>query len=228
MKKILLLFGGLYFAILFSACSNTSGTDQSLGEINGTVFNRITNEPLSNSAFFFLNDSFITQSENYGTYTIDNVHEGTYILICSSLGFLDTTIIMEITNGKKATLNIYLQESKTTGRIYGEFQDMTLFNQQLQNDSSLSTYSAKNIFDATTGATLQSKFLFYEVPLRNIHLGDSLIAVSDGFGQYWKTLQIGTYQLTGSCPGYNSSSQIIHIEPGALQYLNFFLERNQP
>jgi hypothetical protein len=67
--------------------------------------------------------------------------------------------------------------------------------------------------------------LEYEVPERQVFLGDSLLTVSDGFGQYWFELQSGTYWIRGSCEGYKDVSQVVRVLPDSKTYYNFFLPR---
>ena len=112
-----------------------------------------------------------------------------------------------------------------TGTVLGEFQDETLWNQRLQEDSTLAEWSEKQICDAATGATLQSKTLGYLVSDRVVSSQDSTLTTSDAWGQYGIIIDSGTYSLTGSCEGYESITHVVNVLPDSIIYVNFILPR---
>jgi hypothetical protein len=91
----------------------------------------------------------------------------------------------------------------------------------------MADWDSKTVYDAATGATIQFKTLHVEIPERRVTLGDSLLASADGWGVYYFKIRTGTYSITGSCDGYESVTQVVHVEPNGRQYVNFFLPRKR-
>ena len=152
--------------------------------------------------------------------------EGTYELICSALNFRDTIEYVKVVGGETVRHDFSLQPDSTMGRIVGEFQDLFIFKDSLQNNPGLADWDEKQIFDAATGATIQMKWLQDPVGDREVYLGDYLLGKSDAFGQYGFILQCGTYPVEGKCEGYISKTHIVKVLPDTKIYLNFILERD--
>ena len=216
------------FVILsfFIKCDNTTEPKQTKGIVKGTVKNVLGGNALGiHSAYIFINDSLVAKTDESGKYLIASIEEASYFLTCSALDFRDTTMQVNVIGGKTVTRDFFLTPDSTTGKVFGEFQDLVLFNDSLQTNPSLKFWDARDIFDGVTGATLQSKTLLYEVPDRTVLLDDSILAVSDGFGQFWFEMQCGTYCLKGCCEGYQEATQVIKVLPNTRNYVNFFLDR---
>ena len=223
---ILMLILQIFFVSFFIKCDNVTEPKEIRGTITGTVKKILSGDgSIIHPAYIFLEDSLIATTSESGEYTISSIEQGSYFLICSSLGYSDTTTLVQVVGGKTITHDFYLTPDSSTGRIYGEFQDATLFNQNIQTNPALVDWDAKQIFNDITGATIQAKTLQYDVPDRKVFLGDSLLAISDGWGQYWFQIQCGTYPIRGCCEGYYDTTQVIKILADTRSYVNFFLYR---
>lgn len=210
----------------FINCNSSTKPKETKGSIQGTVNNVLSGDvSIIHPAYIFLEDSLLATTDEYGNYSISIIEEGAYQFTCSALNYRDTTKQVQVIGGKTVTIDFYLTPDSSTGRIYGEFQDIIIFNNSLEIDSSLTDWDAKQIFEGVTGATIQRKTLLYDVPDRKVYLSDSLLAISDGFGQYWFEIQCGTYCIKGSCEGYNDATQVIKVLPNTRIYVNFFLAR---
>jgi hypothetical protein len=211
---------------LWIACKQTTEPKTRSGDVRGTVRSGSPGDAsVIRSAFIFLEDSLLATSDSAGAYTVSSLPEGTHRLTCSTGGHRDTTAQVLVEGGKTAVLDFYLTPDFSVGRVAGEFQDQALFNDSLKTNPSLAGWDAKTVYDAATGATLQTKTLQVEVPERRVMLGDSLLATADWWGQYWFKIRTGTYAITGSCEGYESVTQIITVEPNGRLYVNFFMPR---
>jgi hypothetical protein len=120
----------------------------------------------------------------------------------------------------------YNETPTSTGTLYGEFQDGTLFAQKSNENPDLQGQTAEQMWEGVTGATLQAITLQYQVPERKVIIEDSIVAISDGFGQFHCTLPSGKHTLTGTCDGYITKSQTIEIVPDTKNYVIIVLERN--
>ncbi len=226
MKKYilpLLLVIGIIFAYL--SCDNTTEPKETHGTITGSVQDISHNGTSVHPAYLFLNDSLLTTTDENGEFTISELEEGSYQIVCSALNFLDTTEQISVKAGKTTSHTFYLTPNLVSGRVFGEFEDMTLYNEVLAADTSKLGWSDLEVYQAGTGATLQSKTLGYEVPDRKVWLGDSLLALADNWGQYSFKIQYGTYPITATCEGYNSIDTVITVIPDEHLYINFFMRR---
>jgi hypothetical protein len=111
------------------------------------------------------------------------------------------------------------------GKVRGEFEDAGRFAKAADLAPEMKAWSAREVCDGLSGATLQNKD--YERPLgdRIVLLDGKPLAYADGFGQYWLSLPPGRYVLVGRCRGYRDAKAEIIVEAGSEQYLNFYLER---
>ncbi|MBN2011454.1 carboxypeptidase-like regulatory domain-containing protein [candidate division KSB1 bacterium] len=226
-KNILQSFILLIGLILFSAtCDNSTDPTPAPGNIGGTVSQiTSTGEIVISPAYIFSDNKLLTTTDQTGNYSIQSLDEGTYKLTCSSLYFRDTTMSVTVKGGKTVTQDFHLTPDSTLAEVYGEFEDMTLYNDVIKIDPLIKDWSAEDVFSQVTGATLQSKWLMQELPDRIISLNDDVVAYCDGFGQFFFRMQIGTYPITGSCEGYNDNIQVLKVVPNTKNYVNFFLER---
>jgi hypothetical protein len=209
---------------LWAACKNATEPRTRAGSIRGTVRSVPAPDGAAiRSASIAWEDSLLAVSDASGAYAVSPLSEGTYRLTCSASGYRDTTMQVVIEGGKTTVLDFYLTPDFSSGRIFGEFQDQDLFNDSLKTNPAMAGWDAKTVFDAATGATIQFKTMQHEVAERRVMLGDSLLAVADGWGQYTFKIRTGTYSLTGSCEGYENVTQTVRVEPNGRHYVNFFL-----
>lgn len=122
-----------------------------------------------------------------------------------------------------------------TVKVYGEFEDLFLFQQALKETPEMAGWSDEEVWDGLSAATLQAKTLEREVPDRIVWLGSledlrqgkaTILAYGDGFGQFWFKLPPGTWTVTGSCEGYQPQERTVTLVAGQTSYLNFYLPRN--
>jgi hypothetical protein len=225
-KKILFL---LFFSlVLWTGCRRQTTEPvppppPSQGSLQGTVK---SGAQIVHPSYIFWEDSLIAEPDQDGAYRIDSLAAGTIQLTCSALFFADTTVQVIIQEGDTATLDFNLRPDTTTGFLLGEFQDDSLFQQRLLEDPSLAEWSAQQICDAATGATIQYKTLRPFVPNSFVFLGDSLLVMADAWGQFGIRIQCGTYPFTGICNDYQSVTGVARIVPDGRTYLNFFLPRD--
>ncbi len=206
-------------------CTKESGETE--GDLKGVVKELKQNsEAAIHPAYIIYGDTLLATTNESGEYLISSLREDTYTLICSALNFRDTIEQIKVVGGETVTHNFLLQSDNTTGRLVGEFQDILIFNDSLETNPGLAEWDGKQIFDASTGATIQMKWLNYPVGNREVYLGDDLLGISDAWGQYGFNIQCGTYCFTGKCEGYKSKTHIVTILPDTKIYLNFFLERD--
>lgn len=226
MNKIPIVLVIVTLSLCLIHCGESVESGETLGSISGTVQSGgMTGVLPVHPAYLFLNDSLAATTDRQGRFSISSVEEGARNLTCSALEYSDAEAQIYVLGGMRSTYNFFLIPDTTKAKLYGEFQDLVLFGEAVASDPSLLQWDVRQIFDGFTGATIQSKTLRYEVPNRYVYLGDSLLAVSDGFGQFWTEVQCGTYCLTGRCQGYREASQVVKIVPGRKNYLCFFLDR---
>ena len=212
--------------LFFISCDKSTGPTETLGSITGTVMNgQATGTQIIHPAYIFSGDSLLATTDESGKFSILNLQEGNHNFICSALYFRDTTAQIQISGGKTVTHDFYLIPDSTIGLVYGEFQELNLFNDSLQTHPAMASWDASQIYDRTTGATMIDKFLQYDVPDRKIYLGDSLLTKSDSWATYLFRIQCGTYQFRGTCEGYYDQTEVVTIPEDHPVYVNFFLLR---
>ncbi|MBN2001624.1 hypothetical protein JW935_29050 [candidate division KSB1 bacterium] len=220
------IFIPLVFLFFSFACKQTTEHVETKGAVQGTVSCLLPVGAVAiHPAWIFSDTTYLATTDAKGWYRITGLERGTHTFTGSALFCGDTTLSVVVQGGRTITLDFLLKPDSTTGKVYGEFQDGTLFQQRLQEDSSLANWSDKQIFDAATGATLQYKALKDTVADRAVLLGDSVLTIADAWGQYWFTIPSGTYPLTGSCDGYKNVTQVFRVEADSRNYLNFILPR---
>ena len=219
-RKVLLFT--LLLAAAFYGCSDHTVATIETGTVQGTVVKN--NSPVAN-AYIFWEDSLMATTDANGNYQIMDLEEGSQELLCSALFAKDTTMQVSIEANKTNTINFTLTHDETIGRVYGEFQDVPLFNAQLSEVSGLDNWSAKEVYEGTTGATICVKWLDVTSTESIVSLGDSILGYDDGWGQYLLKMQVGTYPLTGSSIGYQSKTHVVTVVPDEKTYCNFYLNR---
>jgi hypothetical protein len=224
-QKILLL---LLSVLIGMACRQATEQIEMKGSVRGTV--RCLREggaEIVCLAFIFSGGSYLAATDEQGFYQIDTLTGGQHEITASALFCGDTTLSVEVKGGRTITLDFYLTPDSSTGKIFGEFEDGTLYQQRLMEDSSLANWSEQHAFDVATGATLQYKTLKIDPGDRKVFLGDTLVATADAWGQYYLTIPCGTYPLTGSCAGYENVTRVLRARPNSRNYLNFILPREK-
>jgi hypothetical protein len=221
-----LLFTAILSFIVWSACHHTTEQKETQTIVRGTVSClRPGGAVIVHPAFITSGETYLTTTNSQGVYSISGLKPGSYELTGSALFCGDTTLSVQVREGHTTTLNFILSPDSATGKIFGEFQDGTLYQQRLQEDTTLANWTEKQIFEAATGATLQFKTLNDDVPDRYVFLGDSLMATADFWGQYYIIIPCGTYPLTGSCEGYKSEMRVVKVLPDSRNYINYILSR---
>lgn len=225
-----LLTGAVWaiLALLFIACEKSTTPAPSTGQIAGFVTNSLANEIAVYPAYIFKGEKLVAVTDEKGEFSLTALEAGRYDLICSALAYADTMVQVNVIGCKTTELLVAMRPDSTTGRVYVEFQDNSLFREELKTNPTMANWDAHQVFDGVTGATLQSKTLRRELPYRYVFLGDSLLAVSDDFGQAWCEIQCGTYPLRGACEGYADTTAVIKILPDARVYLTFFMREVTP
>jgi len=228
----LVVLYGIAIAVLFFSSSCDKSTNpkekETKGNINGTVRHGTT---AITSAWLFIGDSLYAATDDSGNYSITALLEGNYDLLCSAINYRDSISQVQVTGGNTITCNFDLPADTTTGYVRGEFQDIILFNDSLVNHPSMANWDAQQIYQSTTGATLISKFLQYDVPRAKIYLGASQISITDDWAMFSVKMQCGTYRITGRCDGYHDANEVVTVLPGKLGdavYVTFFMMRNPP
>ena len=227
-KQVVCRFIPITAVFLILACQHSTEPGKTVA-LSGSVYALDNNAHAIVPAYLFLGDSLTAVTAEGGSYSIPAIESGTYSFVCSALGYRDTTVqvTVDIQNSEQ---DFYLTPDQSTGRVYVEFQDQTLWTEAVPAHPELDSWSSMELFEGVTGATLQTKWLHIELPDRILFLGDSLLAYSDGFGQCWASLQCGTYPLTGVCEGYRSDTRIVKIVPytppeNEKSYVIFFMNR---
>ncbi len=209
-------------AWIFSGCQSSTEPEKMKGSVTGIV--QAGNEPVS-PAYLISDNKLLAVTESDGSFSIDEITEGTVTIICSALNFSDAVIDIKVAGNETVTQNCTLTADKSTGRDYGEFQDQTLIDYVLSFQPEIGNWNGKEIFEGTTGATLQTKWLPFTAPECTVYLGDTPVAYADAFGQFWTKLQSGTYPLTGKAEGYDDAIVIVQIIPDDKAYTSFNLAR---
>jgi hypothetical protein len=117
--------------------------------------------------------------------------------------------------------------SADQGRVFGEFEDLGLFERELRKRPTTAGWNDKQVWDGLSGATIQAKTMGPKVPDRVVLLDGEILAYADGFGQYWLALPPGTYSLTGRCEGYEDAIISVEVRRASTSYANFYLERKK-
>jgi hypothetical protein len=220
----------LFFVIFIIACKESVEPKETKGNITGTVKDLQSGEAITEEeASIFLGNNLLATTNENGVYSISSLEEGTYELTCSieSEFFNEETNTVQITGGKTTTHDFYVEH---LGKLYGEFQDFTLFNDAVVADSQVAKWDARTIYEGTTGATLIGKYVLANVAQCEIYSGDTVLIYVDAWAQYVKMLPVGNYTLQGSCAGaenlkYVDEIKDIEIFPDSIHYVNFFLSR---
>jgi len=167
-------------------------------------------------------DSLLSIVNENNQFSIE-LEEGEHEIGFSAIGYSDTVIPIQIIGDIHA--DIKLKENKETGRIYGEFQDLKLFQQKVSENNDLAKWSDNQIMDGVTGATIMEDNYSTNFEQAQVFIGDSLLSYADVYGQYWFDIQCGTYPLTGKSAGFSSEMKVMKVLPNAKVYLNFFLPK---
>jgi hypothetical protein len=221
MNKILALcYVSLALLFLYSSCDKSTEPKEkeTKGNISGKVMYGTT---ALTSAYLFIGDSLRATTDDSGSYAIMSLQEGNYDLLCSAINFQDDISQVLVIGGNTITCDFFLIPDTSTGYIRGEFQDIILFNDSLLTHPSMANWDAQQIWQSTTGATMISKFLGYDVPRPKLYLDDVQVAPADEWAQFAFKIQCGTYLITGRCEGYFDASEVVKVLPGKLDNANF-------
>jgi len=112
-----------------------------------------------------------------------------------------------------------------TGRVSGEFEDSGLFAASAKKKPAMKAWSEKEVWDAASGATIQTKTLGPNTGRGQVLLDGKVIAEADGFGQFWLDLPPGDYDLVGACRGYADKTVHVTVVANEERWYNFYLDR---
>lgn len=120
------------------------------GEIKGKVIDSTTNEPVIGATVFITNKSF-GYSGFDGSYSIKNVPEGTYKVVCSNMGFAnqEKTVVV---NSPVVSLNFKIEEKQTTLK---EVVIAAKHNKEGEKYSLDREKNSQNILNAISAKTIQ-------------------------------------------------------------------------
>jgi hypothetical protein len=201
------------------SCENKVSPEKSKGLFSGEIYSADTGEPVY-PVYVFEDDSLLSTVYQNHHYSIE-LNQGYHEILFSAVGYLDTLISVDI-NGH-LMIEIKLTGNAETGKVYGEFQDLLLWQQRMAEDKDMENWTEQQIRDGVTGATIQEKNSNQEFQQAQIFIGDSLLGYADVFGQYWLKIQFGTYPLTGKSQGYTTKMKIVKVLPDSNIFNNFYL-----
>ncbi len=146
---------------------------------------------------------------------------GDHELTLSAIGYADSTISYYVHGD--SNIEISLDANNDIGRVYGEFQDLFKFQQNISENNDIANWTEKQVFDSVTGATILEDNSTTNFEQAQLFIGDSLFGYADVYGQYWIKIQCGTYPLTGSSEEFSNETKIVKVLPNTKVYMNFFL-----
>ena len=214
----------LVILTIMLGCKDKQVLESGTGKFQVTVKEK-QYENIGIEAFLFLEDSLCGKTNVQGIFESNLLNSGKYVLTCSAINFRDTTLNIKIVAGETTKINLNLLPDNSTGIVDGEFQDFELFKQKAIAKPQINTWDESKIFEGVTGATMYRIEIPDPIPPRTVRLGDSILAVTDGFAQYRFIIQSGTYLIKGSCEGYYDSSRVIKVLPNTRNFVNFFLRK---
>lgn len=210
----------LFLLIAIFSCDNPTSPVNVKAIFSGEIKNAAKGEPVS-PVYIFESDSLISTVDQNNHYSIE-LDYGEHEITFSALGFLDNVVPIKI-NGN-IQKEIKLTENSASGRIYGEFQNLVIFQQKIAEFNNLKNWTEKEIMDGMTGATIQGDYSDPNFEQAQLFIGDSLMGYADVWGQYWMKVQCGTYPLTGKSKGFLSKTRIVKVLPESKIYINFYLK----
>ena len=188
----------------------------------GTVRNSQDDQAIY-PAFLILGNELLATTNESGSYEINSLDPGIYSLVCSAINYGDKTMQLELKEGKEISNDFILSPDHSEGRVYGELHDQTLYDEELMSNPSMADWSGKELYEGVSGATIQTVTFGNDLASSEIYIGDSLVDITDGFGQYWFDVQSGTYPIRISSIDYRDTMQIIKVEADSRMYVNFIL-----
>ena len=207
----------LLLLIALFSCNKTEMPEFSEGIFSGEI--RTSEGEVIYPVYIFENDSLLVILRDNNQFNIQ-LTKGEHEILFSAIAYKDKTILLDFE--EDISLEIVLDKSTETGKIYGEFQDSLLFQQNILENSELANWNEQEVLDGVTGATiLEDNYTGFEHA--ELFLGDSLLGYGDVYGQYWVQLQSGTYPITVKSAGYKSKTKIIKVLTETKVYSNFYM-----
>lgn len=200
------------------SCEDTEIPEKSNGVFSGNIASN-SGEPIY-PTYIFEGDSLLSILNANKQFSIE-LDNGEHEIIFSAIGYSDKVTSISI-NGDLST-EIKFEENQESGRIYGEFQDLILFQQKISEDSDLANWTEKQVLDGVTGATILEDNASTNFQQAQLFIGDSLISYADVYGQYWIEIQCGTYPITGKSEGFTDETKAIKVIPDSRVYFNYYL-----
>jgi hypothetical protein len=227
-RYIFILLLIIWIILIYISCKNSSEPQGAKGKIQGMVYNIVPDDTaMIYPAYIYIDDDLAAITDENGRYIIASLDKGIYPLKCisSSLYFKSAIDTVEITGGEIDTSDFYLERG--TGVIYGEFQDVDLFNENIISFPDMEDWNSEQIYEGVTGATIIEKNLQTYVPIGEVYYGDSLFTRAKVYGQFYKTLTCGKYSLTGSLEGYINDIQEVDVFNDSIHCIIFFLSSEE-
>lgn len=175
-------------------------------------------------AYLILDDTLLTTTDVNGEFEILSLESGSYSLLFSSINYADKNITIDVEEGQITNTDIILTEDESVGWLVGEFQDKSLYEENVTLNPLKKDWSAREIMDGVSGATIQT-WKLAGVPESEIYLGDNFIHTVDEYGQFGVEIQSGTYPFTATCLGFEDTTLLIKVEPDSDVYTNFILSK---
>ena len=210
-----------YLLLLFAlfSCKETEMPEFSEGIFSGEI--RSSEGEAIYPVYIFESDSLIAILRDNNQFNLQ-LTKGEHEILFSAIAYKDKTILLDFE--EDISLEIVLDKSTETGKIYGEFQDSLLFQQNILENSELANWNEQEVLDGVTGATiLEDNYKDFEHA--ELFLGDSLLGYGDVYGQYWVQLQSGTYPITVESAGFKSQTRIIKVLSETKVYSNFYMAK---
>jgi hypothetical protein len=206
----------LVLLIALFSCNETEVPELSEGIFLGEIIS--SDGEAIYPVYIFENDSLLGISKENNQFSI-HLASGQHEILFSAIAYKDKTILLDFE--EDYSTEIVLDESSEIGKVYGEFQDSLLFQQNILENNELANWNEQEVIDGVTGATImEDNYNGFEQA--ELFLGDSLLGYGDVYGQYWVQLQSGTYPITVESAGFKSKIKIIKVLPETKVYLNFF------
>jgi hypothetical protein len=211
-------------AALSPSCDNPTESKNTKGVIEGELLESGTGLAIRRPGWVFSGNRLLASADSTGAFEIPSLDPGEYTLTGAALGHRDTVFTVIVSKGRTTRMDFPLNPENTEGRVIGEFQNTVLYRDSLAAHPEMAGWDAKEIYDASTGATIQGKEPLLDFNERQVFAGDTLVDVSDNWGQYGFRMKGGTVPFRGSCAGYKDSLVVAKLIPAGKLVVNFFLE----
>ncbi len=151
---------------------------QSYGVVSGTVLNN-QNQPEEGVHIFLVQSPFGTNSNSDGTYEMNGIPPGDYLLAVSKVGFLEQQIPLTITANETATIDVSLAQSTF------QLDDVTVYGQK-----------RKTIHATRLNAPLELTPLSVNIIPKELLMQQQAISLEDALRNVSGVSKYGSYGLS--------------------------------